>query len=136
MVAFIKASTEGFRLQALAFELGENMSLTVETDSAASRGIAFRQGQCRVKHLQVGQLWIQMKAARAEITFNKFLRAENTDDSLPTTCCGSRSTARATRRRPRRDSLCRRRFLEAALPCSSIAQRWPNLVDTLGTCQI
>ena len=55
----VKAATEGIGLQSLARDLGLDFSLQLYADSSAAIGICRRSGIGRVRHLAVGQLWVQ-----------------------------------------------------------------------------
>ena len=58
----VKGLAEGLGAQALAADMG--LALSVDADSSAAIGICRRNGIGRVRHLAVGQLWVQahMKA--------------------------------------------------------------------------
>ena len=55
----VKGCGEGLGLQSLARDLGFAWALHVFTDSAAAMGICRRTGIGRVRHLAVGNLWVQ-----------------------------------------------------------------------------
>ena len=55
----VKGVGEGLGLQALLTDLGYTPELEVHADSAAAIGICRRSGIGRVRHLAVGQLWVQ-----------------------------------------------------------------------------
>ena len=55
----VKGVAEGLGAQALAADMGLDLSLSVHADSSAAIGICRRSGIGRVRHLAVGQLWIQ-----------------------------------------------------------------------------
>ena len=55
----VKGAAEGLGAQALALDMGIEVSLPLHADSSAAIGICRRAGIGRVRHLAVGQLWIQ-----------------------------------------------------------------------------
>ena len=55
----VKAAAEGIGLQSLAQDLGIALPLQLFADSSAALGICRRTGVGRVRHLAVGQLWVQ-----------------------------------------------------------------------------
>ena len=59
LMGVVKATSEGLGLQSLAADLGLSVQLALCTDSSAAMGICRRSGIGRVRHLAVGQLWVQ-----------------------------------------------------------------------------
>ena len=55
----VKGVAEGLGAQALAADMGLDLALSVHADSSAAIGICRRSGIGRVRHLAVGQLWVQ-----------------------------------------------------------------------------
>ena len=55
----VKGAAEAMGLQSLATDLGLEVSIELHADSAAAIGICRRAGIGKVRHLAVGQLWIQ-----------------------------------------------------------------------------
>ena len=55
----VKAASEAFGLQSVAQDLGFELRISLCTDSSAAVGICRRAGIGRVRHLAVGQLWVQ-----------------------------------------------------------------------------
>jgi hypothetical protein len=55
----VKAASEALGLQSVAEDLGVLLRIALCTDSSAAVGICRRAGIGRVRHLVVGQLWIQ-----------------------------------------------------------------------------
>ena len=82
----VKASTEGLGLRGMLKELGAKVELEVETDSSATKGITARSGNGKLKHLEVGSLWVQEKASSGEIRFRKIPRSDNCADLLAHHC--------------------------------------------------
>ena len=57
--AMIKGVAESIGMQSLLADLGVTVSIEVITDSSAAIGTASRIGIGKIKHLDVGWLWIQ-----------------------------------------------------------------------------
>jgi hypothetical protein len=55
----VKAASEALGLQSVAYDLGIYVKVALCTDSSAAVGICRRAGIGRVRHLAVGQLWVQ-----------------------------------------------------------------------------
>ena len=76
----MKGVTEGLGAQALAADLGMSLSLSVHADSSAAIGICRRSGVGRVRHLAVGQLWVQDHLRRGTFRLYKVRGSENPAD--------------------------------------------------------
>ena len=59
LMGVVKAASESLGLQSLAADLGLSVQIALCTDSSAAVGICRRTGIGRVRHLAVGQLWVQ-----------------------------------------------------------------------------
>jgi hypothetical protein len=82
LAGIVKGSAEALGLQSLARDLGVEVQIRVHADSSAAIGICKRTGIGRVRHLAVGQLWVQEKIRSEEITLCKVLGLENPADLL------------------------------------------------------
>jgi hypothetical protein len=82
LAGIVKGSAEALGLQSLAKDLGLEVHVRVYADSSAAIGICKRSGIGRVRHLAVGQLWVQEKVRSGEITLCKVLGTENPADLL------------------------------------------------------
>ena len=78
----VKAATEGIGLQSLARDLGLDFSLQLYADSSAAIGICRRTGIGRVRHLAVGQLWIQERLRAGHFSLYKVAGTANPADLL------------------------------------------------------
>jgi hypothetical protein len=67
----VKGAAEGLGVQALAMDMGLELSLSLHADSSAPIGICRRTGVGRVRHLAVGQLWVQEHLRRGAFTLHK-----------------------------------------------------------------
>ena len=57
-----KGASQALGMKALMQDVGIDTGIVVETDSTAAKGIAFRQGIGKVRHIEVCQLWLQQKS--------------------------------------------------------------------------
>ena len=78
----VKGSGEGLGLVAVAKDLGVDVGLTVFADSSAAIGICRRTGIGKVRHLAVGQLWVQERVRSGDYELRKHPGAQNPADLL------------------------------------------------------
>ena len=78
----VKGAAEGLGLQSLARDLGIDLSLQLYADSAAAIGICRRTGIGRVRHLAVGQLWVQERLREGQFALYKVCGTQNPADLL------------------------------------------------------
>ena len=82
LAGIVKGTGEGLGLQSLARDFGSDAEVRVHADSAAALGICKRSGIGRVRHLAVGQLWVQGKLRDKEISMHKIAGEWNPADVL------------------------------------------------------
>ena len=102
---------EGLGIQAAAADLRVSGCLRLRTDSAAANGVRNRSGIGRVRHLAVGQLWIQERIRDGSIALLKVrgganpagMRAEHLDGQALKKCAllARGASWRAGRKGPR-----------------------------------
>jgi hypothetical protein len=87
--ALVKAASQGLGLRAMLDDLGVGMRLKImdkkiriKTDASAARGMALRKGLGPVRHIEVGQLWIQDKVNSGDIGIEKIGGKINLADTL------------------------------------------------------
>ena len=73
----VKACGEGLGLVSLGRDLDLPMELQVFADSSAAIGMCRRSGIGRVRHLAVGQLWVQERLREGTFTLYKVLGSAN-----------------------------------------------------------
>ena len=79
----VKGISEAIGLRSLGADLGEGgAQLVVHADASAAIGICRRTGIGKVRHLAVGQLWVQEKVRQGEVQLMKILGANNPADML------------------------------------------------------
>ena len=76
----VKGAAEGLGVQALATDMGLEPGLSLHADSSAAIGICRRAGIGRVRHLAVGQLWVQEHLRRGAFTLFKVRGDSNPAD--------------------------------------------------------
>ena len=69
-------------MAALARDLGINLRTRLHVDASAALGILERRGVGRVRHLDVGTLWLQEQRLRDLVEFRKVLGTKNPDDLM------------------------------------------------------
>ena len=82
LAGIVKGCAEGLGMISIAQDLGIQVGLEVYTDSSAAIGICRRTGVGRVRHLAVGQLWVQERVREGELKLHKHPGLENPADVL------------------------------------------------------
>ena len=82
LAAIVRSTSEGLGMQAIMVEFGIPVTLTVKSDAVAAIGIVKRQGLGRVRHLAVGDLWVQQRSKKGEVRYVKLDGKSNTSDML------------------------------------------------------
>merc|ERR1712051_107425 len=70
--AWVKGCSEGLGLQSLLQDLGFAVTLKVLSDAAAAIGMTRRLGLGRVRHLAVGDLWVQQGLRQNKFALAKY----------------------------------------------------------------
>ena len=78
----VKAASEALGLQSVAQDLGLELHVSLCTDSSAAVGICRRAGIGRVRHLAVGQLWVQELVRNGAVALFKVKGEHNPADLL------------------------------------------------------
>jgi hypothetical protein len=76
----VQGASEGLGSQAIALDLGIKADLTLLVDSSAAIGICRRSGIGRVRHLAVGQLWVQERVRDKTLRLEKVAGEANPAD--------------------------------------------------------
>jgi len=63
-------------------DFGVEVTIRINTDASAAKGIANRRGLGKVRHIAVNQLWIQDRIAKGDLTISKVNGKENLADIL------------------------------------------------------
>ena len=66
--------------QAMCADLGDDIRIRLYTDSAAAMGMIGRRGLGKVRHIEVGYLWLQDLVADKRISMSKVKGTENPAD--------------------------------------------------------
>ena len=82
LAGVVKAAGEALGLQSLAKDFGQTAAAQVHADSSAAIGICSRSGIGKVRHLAVGQLWVQERIRSKAFTLHKVLGEDNPADLL------------------------------------------------------
>ena len=78
----LKGTSEALGLRSLAEDLGLFPTVKVRTDASAAVGICKRCGLGKVRHLAVGQLWVQERLRAGDFELYKHPGAHNPGDLL------------------------------------------------------
>ena len=71
LVAICKLAAEIIGVGSMAADLGADLKMVMYADSSAAIAIAKRRGAGKLRHINIGLLWIQEKAEKAEVTIKK-----------------------------------------------------------------
>ena len=82
LIAAVKTSSEMIGIQQLAADWGEEVSARLFVDSSAAIGVMQRQGCGKMRHVRVGNLWVQQKVEDGELIVAKVRGEENPADLL------------------------------------------------------
>ena len=80
--ALVKCGSQALGLGAMMQDLGIEFRTHLKTDASAAQGIGMRRGLGKVKHLEVGQLWLQDMIHRGRIGIEKIDGKKNWADAL------------------------------------------------------
>ena len=80
LVAMVKASTEAIGIMAMAKDLGKELKTEVYADSSAAIGITKRKGSGKLRHINIGLLWVQEKSERGDFEYHKVAGESNPAD--------------------------------------------------------
>ena len=78
--ALVKASTEVIGVLQMAEGLGRSVGAEVYVDSSAALAVVQRKGCGKLRHVRVGQLWIQEVAENEELKYQKMKGEQNPAD--------------------------------------------------------
>ena len=67
----VKGAAEGMGMQHIAIDLSIHYDIHLYTDSSAAMGMVARKGIGRVRHVEVGELWIQDAVKSKVLTVSK-----------------------------------------------------------------
>ena len=107
--AMLKGAAEGLGFKSLLADLGQEVTVEVITDSSAAKGTASRMGIGKMKHLDVGWLWLQELVRKGKIIPRKVNGKVNPADLLTK----PKSAAEAVR-------------LSAAVGFGLVIRKWAN----------
>ena len=82
LVAAVKTCSEALGLAQMAYDWGLHLGIKIYVDSAAAIGVARRRGNGKLRHVRVGDLWIQELVEEEEIKLKKILGAQNVADAF------------------------------------------------------
>ena len=80
LIGILKAASMGLGFQSLSADLGLDLQLHIHSDSSAAIGISRRRGLGKVRHISVGDLWIQERLRNGDFELHKVLGSENPAD--------------------------------------------------------
>ena len=82
LTALVKCSCEVLGVVQLAADWGEDLEGEVLVDSSAALGVVARIGAGKLRHVRVGQLWVQQKNETGELNYKKIKGTSNPADLM------------------------------------------------------
>ena len=82
LVAMCKLAAEMIGIGSLAADLGRDMKIVTYADSSAAIAIAKRRGSGKLRHINIGLLWIQEKTETEEVIIKKVKGVSNPADMM------------------------------------------------------
>ena len=82
LVAICKLAAEMIGLGSVAADFGREMKITMYADSSAAIAIAKRRGAGKLRHINIGLLWIQEKTEQEELIIKKVKGISNPSDTM------------------------------------------------------
>ena len=82
LVAAVKATSEAIGVARLAHDWGDASEMAVHIDSSAAIGVVNHRGSGKLRHIRVGQLWIQEMAEEGEVVIRKVSGDRNVADLM------------------------------------------------------
>ena len=80
--AALKGAYAALGFQSMFRDLGLKASVTLFTDSSATRGIIHRAGLGKLRHLETGHLWLQAAVKNKRLQVRQVMGTENPADSF------------------------------------------------------
>ena len=97
LVAMVKLTAEVMGVLSMAKDWGEDMKGRVFADSSAALAISNRKGSGKLRHINIGLLWIQEKEAKEDVQFEKVDGKMNPADLMTKNLGRERSEQHANR---------------------------------------
>ena len=82
LIALVKCSTEVIGMLQMIHEWGGSYLGEMYVDSTAALGVVGRRGCGRMRHVRVGNLWLQEMREEGELKFEKILDTDNPADLM------------------------------------------------------
>ena len=82
IVAICKLAAEMLGMASMAADLGEDLKVVMYADSSAAIAIAKRRGAGKLRHINIGLLWIQQKTEAEELVVKKVKGISNPADMM------------------------------------------------------
>ena len=81
LTAVVKSSSETIGITQLAYDWGLQLVGDIYVNSTAALGVVARKGAGKLRHVRVGQLWVQEKAETGELRYRKVKGTDNPADA-------------------------------------------------------
>ena len=78
----VRGACEGLGTKTLREDLGESLSIVLQLDATAAKGILDRTGLAKVRHIDVNCLWLQKQRAKTLVPLVKILGEQKSADLI------------------------------------------------------
>ena len=78
----VRGACEGLGIKTLCADMGSDVSIVLELDATAAKGILDRQGIAKVRHIDVNCLWLQEQCAKKLVPLRKIPGEHNCADLM------------------------------------------------------
>ena len=78
----VLGACEGLGTKTLCEDLGESLSIVLQLDATAAKGILDRTGLAKVRHIDVNCLWLQEQCAKKLVPLVKIPGEHNSADLM------------------------------------------------------
>ena len=82
LAGIVRGAGEGIGMRSFGCDLGLSLRIRVHSDASAAIGMCRRTGIGRIRHLAVGQLWVQEKVRGGDLELLKVPGASNPADAM------------------------------------------------------
>ena len=78
----VRGACEGLGTKTLCEDLGESLSIVLQLDATAAKGILDRTGLAKVRHIDVNCLWLQEQCAKKMVPLVNIPGEHNSADLM------------------------------------------------------
>ena len=77
-----RGASTALGLQSVAYDLGFDWTISIETDAVAAVGVCRRRGLGKIRHLHTADLWVQDRLRKGDFSLHRIPGKDNPSDIL------------------------------------------------------